>query len=135
MLIKKGFTLAELLMVLVIVGILAALAWPNYNILKEKTLDREAKASVALIRAAERIYRMEIGANYYPYDSYTTTGNISLINTNLKLSLPTTASPKWSYSINNTSSTGIAQATRLGRTWTLDSAGSSEDPTCSGACL
>lgn len=135
MLMKKGFTLIEVLVVLVIVGVLAAIALPNFNVMQEKTLDREAKASLALIRAAERVYRMEAGTNYYPYDSYTSTNNVSLINTNLRLSLPTVASPKWSYSINNATSTGIAQATRAGRTWTLDAAGSSEDPVCTGTCL
>ncbi len=132
---KKGFTLVEILVVLVIIGILVALALPNFTTTKEKTLDREAKATLALMRAAERIYKMEVGVNYYPYDSYTSTNNISLINTNLRLSLSATAFPNWSYSINNVSSTGTGLATRLGRTWTLDSVGSSEEPVCTGSCL
>jgi len=138
MLMKKGFTIAEILMVIVIVGILAALTYPNFTIPKEKALDREAKATLALMRAAERIYRMEAGGAYYPYAGYTTTADVNLINNNLKLSLPTTlpvANRNWAYSIDNNASTGINQAVRSGRTWTLDSAGPSENPTCTGACL
>ncbi|HNW40046.1 MAG TPA: prepilin-type N-terminal cleavage/methylation domain-containing protein [Candidatus Omnitrophota bacterium] len=40
MLKKKSFTLMEMLVVLVIIGTLAALAWPNYVAIKEKTLNR-----------------------------------------------------------------------------------------------
>lgn len=135
MLENKSFTLIELLVVIVILGILVALAYPNYNVIKEKALDREAKASLALMRAAERIYKMEIGY-YYPQSG--STGNASLINANLKLSLPTSAS-KWTYSVDNSSATGTTQATRSEgawiRGWTLDSSGPSEIPACSGSCL
>lgn len=133
MLMKKGFTLAELLVVLVIIGVLAAIALPNFTTTKEKTLDREAKATLALMRAANRIYRMEFGTGaYYPVDDSNPT--VALINTDLKLSLPTTASPNWSYTVSN-HSTGTNQATRSGRTWTLDSSSASEVPGCTGSCL
>lgn len=130
-----GFTLTELIIVVVIVGILVTFAIPQFAVTRERALDREAKASLALMRAAEKIYRMEVIDNYYPYDSYTTTSNIGLINTNLRLSLPASASPNWDYSIDNSSSTGIGTAARSDgtRTWTLDAAGSCENPTCSGA--
>jgi len=129
-----GFTLTELIIVMVVVGILAAFAVPQFAVTKERALDREAKATLALVRAAERVYKMEVMDNYYPYGALTTTNNISLMNTNLRLSLPATASPNWLYSIDNSASTGKALATRSGRTWTLDAAGVSEDPTCTGAC-
>ncbi len=129
---KKAYTLIEILVVLVIIGTLAALAWPNYMAIKEKTLNREAKASLALIRAAEKIYRMEQGY-YYPYA--TTTGTVSDINRDLKLSLPE-ASASWSITLDGTS-TGAAEATRVGgggadgRVWKIDFPGD-VDPSCSG---
>ena len=132
---KKGFTLIEILVVIVIVGILAALTLPNYMAIKEKTLDREAKANLALIRAAEKIYKMEEG-NYYPSSGSIST--IDVINTNLRLSLPNSlpvTSRNWAYSLDNSSSTGIGVATRSGRTWKLNAVSSSEVPACTGSCL
>ncbi len=129
MLIKKGFTLIELLVVIVIIAILAALGLPGYNKLQEKSLDREAKASLALIRAAERIYRMEMSF-YYPNTGSVNT--LSSINTDLKLSLPTD-SPKWSYTV--TAPNGNATALRSGRTWSLLSSGTTDDAICTGSCL
>jgi type IV pilus assembly protein PilE len=130
---KQGYTLIEILVVLVIIGTLAALAWPNYMAIKEKSLNREAKASLALIRAAEKIYRME-QRYYYPYKSATST--ISNINSFLKLSLPETASVSWSINVNSTVDPAFAKATRVGtgvdgRVWKINFPGDSE-PVCTG---
>lgn len=133
---KRGFTLTELIVVIVVIGILVALSLPGFGKSKERALDKEAQASLSLIQAAERIYKMEVG-QYYPNTAYTTTANVNLINTNLKLSLPATASPNWTYNINNAASTGTAQAVRSGgtRTWVVDSTSSSGDPACTVGCL
>ena len=80
---KKSFTLAEVLVVLIIVAILAALALPNFGAVKEKSLDREAKASLALIQAAEKIYKMET-AVYYSSSGANTADRHTNINTYLK---------------------------------------------------
>ena len=111
---KKSFTLVELFVVMIIVGILVALALPNYNTMKEKSLDREANSSLALIQAAEKIYKMESGS-YYP--SSGSTNDITNINTNLKLSLTTGS---WSYNVD--SDAQLITATRQapgGRSLTL----------------
>jgi prepilin-type N-terminal cleavage/methylation domain-containing protein len=131
MLKKDGYTLAEILVVLLIIATLVALAWPNYMKIKEKTLNREAKASLALIRAAEKIYRMEQGF-YYPRPVGTTSVT-SDINSYLKLSLPTTVS--WTIGVNS-NPVEKATATRSGvnadgRVWSINLAGDT-DPTCSG---
>jgi prepilin-type N-terminal cleavage/methylation domain-containing protein len=128
---REGFNLIEVLVVLVIIGTLAALAWPNYMAIKEKTLNREVKASLALIRAAEKIYKMEQGY-YYPYS--TTTSTVPDINSYLKLSLPETASVNWSISLDSSASPEFAQAARTasdGRIWKIEFPGEAE-PTCSG---
>ena len=87
-----GFTLLELITVIIIIGILASLGMGNLNSFKTKTLEKEAKANLILIRGAEKIYRMETGA-YYPSSGVVTT---SSINTTLKLALSTN---NWTYGI------------------------------------
>lgn len=129
---KKSFTLTELLVVIVAVGVLAALALPNYTATKEKVLDREAKASLALIRAAEKVYRME-HLVYFPAGNSTIV--TSDINSFLKVSLPENVTRLWSISLNDTT-TGFATATRVGlgadgRQWTINFSGET-DP-CAGA--
>ena len=60
---KKGFTMVELLVVLVIVAILAAVATPIYLANVQRSRASEAVASMALIRQAQRDFR--INANSY----------------------------------------------------------------------
>ena len=54
---RKGFTLVELLMVVIIIGILVTLAVPNYYKSIERTKGAKAKANLKTIRDAETIYR------------------------------------------------------------------------------
>jgi len=56
---KGGFTLVELMVVIIIVGILAAAAVPIYSAFVKKARVSEAKASIGTIRAAEEVYWAE----------------------------------------------------------------------------
>jgi len=54
---RKGFTLVELLMVVIIIGILVTLAVPNYYRSVERAKAGKAKAAMDAIRKAELQYR------------------------------------------------------------------------------
>jgi len=130
---KKSFTLVEILVVIIIVGILASLSWPIFTGMRERTLDKEAKSNLLFIQGAEETYKMEKGT-YYP--NLSTTSVISDINTNLKLGLPISQA-NWTYSLNTTSvGSEKAMATRVGaggRIWTIFfPVASSDVPACSG---
>ena len=59
--IKKGFTLIELITVVVIIAILAALALPQYARVMEKARSAEAKESIGHIRKAALTYYQALG--------------------------------------------------------------------------
>jgi len=103
---KRAFTLIELIVTLIIIGILAVLAFPQFSKTKEHAIGKEAIANLKLIAAAEKIYRIE--ANTYISES-----NISNINTDLKLFLPSTSNRNWDYSVTGAASTFNSTATRL----------------------
>ena len=60
---NKGFTLIELMIVVAIIGILAAIAIPNFLRFQLKSKSSEGKVNIAAIRTAEESYIAEFG-NY-----------------------------------------------------------------------
>ena len=111
-----GFTLIELIIVIVIIGVLATLGVSQYYPLRERALDKEAEANLRLIASAERIYRMET-------QTYVTSNTTSQINSDLRLSITTTR-PSWSYFVHGNATNFCAQANRTSGTarfWTITS--------------
>jgi len=59
--IKKGLTLIELMVVIAIIGILAALAFPTFSNLLAKAKRTEALVQLRSLCAAEKIFHLEHG--------------------------------------------------------------------------
>ena len=76
---QGGFTLVELMIVVIIVGILAAVAIPMYQGATERAKASEAVAALGTIRGAMRVYYAEHGtyvnANFID-NAQVTAGNI-----------------------------------------------------------
>ncbi|OGW83953.1 MAG: hypothetical protein A2987_06330 [Omnitrophica bacterium RIFCSPLOWO2_01_FULL_45_10] len=67
---KKAFTLIELLIVVIIVGILAAIVVPMMSSITKRAIASEAIAALGAILNAERAYYLE-------YNSYATYGQLN----------------------------------------------------------
>ncbi len=58
---RKAFTLIELMIVVVIVAILAASAYPIYRSVVSRAYEAEILSGISLFRTAQRMYRAEYG--------------------------------------------------------------------------
>ena len=134
---NEGFTIIELMVVMIIVGVLVSLAIPGFFRTKERAFDKEARITLDLIVAGEKMYRARI-SSYYP--SSGNVSNESDIENNLQLDL---SFSDWSYRIDSVSS-GVnfnATAARNGppdwsRQWLINASGvSSCASTCGTSCV
>ncbi len=96
---RKGFTLVEVLIVVIIIGILAAIGVPQFADSIEKAKGGEARAGLGHIQTAEKVY-------YAERDVYTTD-----ISNDLDVNL---TERYWAFQITAGSTTYLATATRSG---------------------
>lgn len=112
---SKGFTLLEILITVIIIGILTAIAIPNYTKSRERSLDKEAQIVLNLIHAAEKMYYMKT-TSYYPSVASTSV-DVSNLNSNLRLNL---YSANWDFGIYTdslTAATATAKRKDVSSNW------------------
>jgi len=127
---KKGFSLLELLTVIIIIGLLASMGVPAFSASREKAADKQAISNLKIMQAAEKAYYLDTGT-YYSNSGPT---DIAGINQNLGFSLPTNSQRLWNYTVY---STGCALATRNGdngRSWYLTITVTNNDPVSGTGC-
>jgi len=81
---RLAFTITEMIVVVVILGVLAGIAIPNYNKTIERSHVQDAINQLSALHAAETIQFARTGS-YWPASA--TTYLITDINTNLKLNI------------------------------------------------
>jgi prepilin-type N-terminal cleavage/methylation domain-containing protein len=120
---RKGFTLIELMIVVVIIGILAALAIPRFMQATTKSKQSEAKQLLKQIYTMQRAYRQEQGAYAHGGEVVTAGGRFDLIGVEIQ------AEAKYTYTmaaaLNTFSCTATANLDDDGAidTWTINQDG------------
>jgi prepilin-type N-terminal cleavage/methylation domain-containing protein/prepilin-type processing-associated H-X9-DG protein len=58
---QKGFTLVELMIVVIVIGVLASVAIPMYQLSAERSRETECVTALGMVRSALRVYYAEHG--------------------------------------------------------------------------
>jgi prepilin-type N-terminal cleavage/methylation domain-containing protein len=125
---RKGFTLVELIVVVIIIGILATIAVPQYMKAVERSRGGKARSALTQIAKAEKMYSAENNGLYLAQtDALLAAGGLNDYVEMTDIGAP--ADVDWQYDTTTGVGTFTATATKdvglpnAGETLTLDQAG------------
>lgn len=122
---KKSLTIMEVFIVVLVIGVLATVAVPQFSKAKQRASNQEAKAMLKLLFDAEKMYYL---------DQYVYLACSDSSDCRNKFKVDIVSSSDWDYTINTVAAgTFIIQAQNIldSRTWTLNQNGG--DPICNDA--
>ncbi len=105
---KKAFTLIELMIVVAIIGILAAIAIPKFSDLIDKSKEGYTKGALSTLRSAIAIYTADNSGRYPSDDLSSLLASHKYIN-----SIPVVKVPRTSHPITNAVTVGSSTSTFL----------------------
>jgi len=83
----SGLTLTELILVVIIVGILVSFGIPKYQKVIKQAKEKDAIVNLRMIKAAQNIYRVEVGWYFPKAGGIDDPADADKINAGLKLGL------------------------------------------------
>lgn len=91
---RNSFTLVEMMIVVIIIGILVGLGAPTFMQSQMRAVDREAQTNLKLIQTAQEVRRLET-------NNYVNCANNAACNAALRLDLPPRRADggNWDYSV------------------------------------
>jgi len=130
--INDGFTLIELMVVILIIGILASISIPSFVQSIEYAREKEARATLQLIYNAEKVYRLDKKA----YSSAATTSDSDWANLASYIANPNDTAEYYAYTVSPVNNAAVpptftATAVRNGKptnTVTIDQSGNLTPP-------
>ena len=123
---EKGFTLIELMIVVVIIGILAALAIPRFMRATTKSKQSEARQILKQVYSMQRAYRQE----YNTYWGNATTASAAAMNGFARIGVDIMANARYTYGMvaaantfTCTATSGVLDDDATLDVWTIDESG------------
>lgn len=104
---RRAFTLLELLIVIIVIGILATIAVPQFLTAVEKGRIAKAKNALGLIAQAEKMFRAEQGT----YEAFTDPGANAALGEYIEL-IQVDNDRDWNYAVTGNETTFIITATK-----------------------
>jgi type IV pilus assembly protein PilA len=98
---ESGFTLVELLVVMLILGILAAIAIPSFFNQRDKAKDSDAKAGVRTAQTAMETYATDHNGKYTPTPTAAQLENIEATLADSDLQAPVSTSTSYTVTVNS----------------------------------
>jgi len=85
---KQGFTLVELIVAAVVIGIIAGFSMAGFYGARQRALTNEARAILKLIQSAQKVHYLEVNSYVECTNTSWTSDQETCINNNLHLAIP-----------------------------------------------